>query len=108
VEQQLENLLGKDYIDIIPEAGPKTGFLSAIRRSGKYALMKCNWGPDYADPETYTDPFNETGTYNKPQNVEGYTDSNGKKIYTNLLEAANKRQRMSAHVIRHLLKRKRF
>jgi oligopeptide transport system substrate-binding protein len=88
VEQQLENLLGKDYIDIIPEAGPKTGFLSAVRRSGKYALMKCNWGPDYADPETYTDPFNETGTYNKPQNVEGYTDSNGKKIYTNLLEAA--------------------
>ena len=49
VEQQLEGLLGKDYIDVIPEAGPATGFLSAVRRSGKYAMMKCNWGPDYAD-----------------------------------------------------------
>lgn len=90
VQQQLENLLGKDYINIIPEAGPETGFLSAVRRTGKYALMKCNWGPDYADPQTYTDPFDAEGgtTYNKPELVQGYTDSNGKKTYTNLLDAA--------------------
>ena len=64
VEQQLENLLGTDYIDIIVEAGPSTGFLSAVRRSGDYALLKCNWGPDYADPQTYTDPFDYDNTYN--------------------------------------------
>lgn len=64
VESQLENLLGADYIDIICEAGPSSGFLSAVRRSGKYALLKCNWGPDYADPETYTDPFCDGSTYN--------------------------------------------
>ena len=64
VEQQLENLLGKDYIDIIVEAGPSTGFLGAVRRTGDYALMKCNWGADYADPQTWTDPFATDNSYN--------------------------------------------
>lgn len=64
VEQQLEALLGTDFIDIIIETGPSTGFLSEVRRSGKYALLKCNWGPDYADPQTYTDPFGDGNSYN--------------------------------------------
>jgi len=57
VEQQMESLLGTDFIDIIVEAGPADGFLTEVRRNGKFALMKCNWGADYADPETWTDPF---------------------------------------------------
>ena len=57
VEKQLEDTLGTDFIDIIVEAGPESGFLSSVRRSGKYALMRCNWGADYADPQTYTEPF---------------------------------------------------
>lgn len=64
VEQQLEDLLGADFIDIIIEAGPSTGFLSEVRRAGKYALLKCNWGPDYADPQTYTEPFKVDNSYN--------------------------------------------
>lgn len=64
VEQQLEGLLGEDFIDIIIEAGPSTGFLSEVRRTGKYCLLKCNWGPDYADPQTYTDPFSDGNSYN--------------------------------------------
>lgn len=64
VEQQLEGVLGTDYIDIIVEAGPSTGFLGAVRRTGDFALMKCNWGADYADPQTWTDPFGENNTYN--------------------------------------------
>lgn len=64
VEQQLEGLLGTDYIDIIVEAGPSSGFLSEVRRCGKYAFMLCNWGPDYADPETYTDPLYLDNSYN--------------------------------------------
>lgn len=67
IEQQLEGLLGADYIDIIVEAGPSTNFLSEVRRSGKYALMLCNWGPDYADPETYSDPWSLGYTYNWPE-----------------------------------------
>lgn len=63
VEQQVEGVLGTDFIDIIVEAGPETGFLSAVRGSGDYALMKCNWGADYADPQTWTEPFVDGGTY---------------------------------------------
>jgi len=63
LEQNLEGVLGTDYIDIIVQAGPDTGFLNE-RRAGNYALMKCNWGADYADPETWTDPFVEGSKYN--------------------------------------------
>ncbi len=62
VEQSLEKVLGTDYIDVIVQAGPDTGFLNE-RRAGNYALMKCNWGADYADPETWTDPFVEGSKY---------------------------------------------
>jgi oligopeptide transport system substrate-binding protein len=64
VEQQLESLLGSDFIDIIVEAGPSTGFLGAVRRSGLYAFMKCNWGADYADPQTWAEPFSSGNSYN--------------------------------------------
>ncbi len=67
IEQQLESLLGTDYIDIVLEAGPSTNFLSEVRKAGKYALMLCNWGPDYADPETYTDPWSLGFTYSWPE-----------------------------------------
>ena len=85
VEQQMENLLGTDFIDIIvtasSESGPKT------RRAGVYSMMKVNWGPDYADPNTYTDPFYE-GTYNWPQYATEYLDENGVSEYYKLVEAA--------------------
>lgn len=87
VEQQLEALLGSDYIDVIVEAGPSSGFLGEVRRSGKYALLKCNWGPDYADPNTYTDPFYD-GSYNWPELAQGYNDENGRSQYYNLVDAA--------------------
>jgi len=64
IKQQLEDLLGADFIDIIPEAGPAVGFLDNVRRTGGYALMKCNWGADYADPQTWTEPFSLGNTYN--------------------------------------------
>ncbi len=63
VEQAIERVLGADFVDIIVQAGPDTGFLGAIRRSGKYAFMKCNWGADYADPQTWTDPFADDSSY---------------------------------------------
>ena len=87
VEQQLEALLGTDYIDIIVEARPSSGFLRDVRRSNKFALMKCNWGPDYADPNTYTDPFYD-GTYNKPEMATEYLDENGVSEYYKLVDAA--------------------
>ncbi|MGI6164132.1 MAG: peptide ABC transporter substrate-binding protein [Bacillota bacterium] len=88
VEQQLEGLLGADYIDIIPVGFPPSGFLGATRSAGNYALQNCNWGPDYADPETYTEPFYPDGTYNWPEKAEGYMADNGKTIYQNMVDAA--------------------
>lgn len=88
IEQQVEKLLGTDYVDIIVEAGPSTGFLSEVRRPGKFALLEANWGPDYADPSTYTEPFSVDGTYNKPELAEGYKEANGQTVYLNLLEKA--------------------
>jgi oligopeptide transport system substrate-binding protein len=64
VEQQIEALLGSDFIDIIVEAGPSTGFLGAVRRTGAYSFMKCNWGADYADPQTWAEPFGSGNSYN--------------------------------------------
>ncbi len=75
LEQQLEAVLGTDYIDVIVEAGPSDGFLGAVRRSSDYMLMLCNWGADYADPETYTDPFYQA------QNADGSYDYGGRYAY---------------------------
>ncbi|WFR55966.1 peptide ABC transporter substrate-binding protein [Anaerocolumna sp. AGMB13025] len=90
VEQQLEALLGKDYIDIIVEAGPGTDFLSQVRRVGKYAFMLCNWGADYADPQTWTDPFTAENSYNfmdkAMNNGDGVADT--VKEYYSLVDAA--------------------
>ncbi len=88
IEQQMENLLGIDFIDIMIDPKPPTGFLSEVRRAGNYALLECNWGPDYADPETYTDPFTPDGTYNWPHLAEGYKEKNNKNKYENMINEA--------------------
>lgn len=79
-EQQMEELLGEDFIDLIIEAGPSQAFLTEVRRSGKYAILDCNWGPDYADPETYTDPFRRGGNYNFPEYITE-VDEEGNNLY---------------------------
>lgn len=58
-KQQLEGVLndGFDFIDILITAGPSDSFLSSVRRNGKFAFLQCNWGADYSDPQTETDPF---------------------------------------------------
>ena len=63
VEEQMENLLGRDFIDVIVLRGPETGFLTEIRSGGKYAFMKCRWGADYADPQTWAEPFQADSGY---------------------------------------------
>lgn len=90
VEQQLEDALGTDYIDVIPVGFPSTSFLSVTRRAGNYAFQECNWGPDYADPETFSDPFYPPAemNYNWPEKAEGYTAENGLSIYQNMIDEA--------------------
>lgn len=62
-KKQLEDTLGTDYVNVIVERGPDTGFLTAVRRNGKYALLLCNYGADFADPATYTEPFTADNTF---------------------------------------------
>ncbi|MBQ7114736.1 MAG: peptide ABC transporter substrate-binding protein [Clostridia bacterium] len=57
VKQQLEKVLGTDFIQLVLWAGPAENFLSETRSSGKYSLMRVRWGADYIDPQTWTDPF---------------------------------------------------
>ncbi len=64
VKQQLEEVLGTDYIEVINYPGPANNFLSAIRRTGKYGFMRCNWGLDFDDPVNLTEPFDEDNNYN--------------------------------------------
>lgn len=90
VEQQLESVLGTDYIDVIVEAGPTSGFLAEIRRSGKYGFMKCNWGLDFDDPVNLTEPFKQTNNYNFMFKATdpALMDENGNMEYYNLVEKA--------------------
>ena len=63
VEQQLEKLLGSDYIDIILDGYSNDDYLNTTRRAGNYSFMEVYWGPDYADPYTFTDPFRVSQKY---------------------------------------------
>ena len=46
IEQQLEGLLGTEYIDIVTIAGPANNYITEVRKAGKYGLMEEGWGPD--------------------------------------------------------------
>ena len=69
-------------------------FLSRDRlpRQDPAARLLCHagmpLGADYADPQTYTDPFVAGTNYNRPEFAVGYTDKNGKPMYDNLVAAA--------------------
>lgn len=64
LEQQLEELLGADFIDIIVVPYSGSDFLDATRRNGNYALQELNWGADFMDPETWADAFERKNNYN--------------------------------------------
>ncbi len=64
LEQQLEELLGTDYIDVVVVEFAGNSFLNETRRNGNYALQVLNWGADFMDPETWADPFHYKNSYN--------------------------------------------
>lgn len=57
LKQQLEEVLGTDFIVCELYGGPADSFLRQVRRNGMYGFMRCNWGADYEDPSTWTQPF---------------------------------------------------
>ena len=92
IKQQLEGVLGSDYITLELVPYPPTGFLKASRSSGKFSIMEMGWGPDYADPAGYTEIMTQTtsiGTkYSRPYLAEEYKDENGVSVYEKMLEDA--------------------
>lgn len=74
VSQQLEALFGKEYIHFVLEGYPATDYLNTTRRAGNYSFMMSYWGPDYADPETYTDPFALGQKYNYIYMADGMAE----------------------------------
>ena len=89
-EKQLEGNLGTDYIDVIVECGPDTGFLSAVRRSGKYAFLLCNYGADFSDPATYSVPFTADNTYSFWDKSDDSETQKLFKQYSELIKKAEK------------------
>ena len=87
LEQQLEGLLGADFIDIIVVEYAGTSFLNETRRNGNYAIQELNWGADFMDPETWADPFDRENSYNFfCHDTEGYrVFQNTKSEETNAL-----------------------
>ncbi|MDR1978248.1 MAG: peptide ABC transporter substrate-binding protein [Synergistaceae bacterium] len=69
IEQQMETLLGTDYIDIVLVTHPSTGYNQEVRGKGKYAIMEAGWGPDFADPLGSMDPVLSTALADRYSSV---------------------------------------
>lgn len=113
-KQQLENLLGSDYIQIELVPYPPTNYNKEARSSGKFSLMEMGWGPDYTDPAGYAETMTHDtsiGTkYSRPYLAEDLKDADGNSIYETMVEAArnetadvNKRYEMFAEAERYLI-----
>lgn len=70
-EQQLETLLGQDYIDITVLAGSATNYISETRSPGIWGFFEQGWGPDYQDPATFFEPFNYKWSFGFLEHIEG-------------------------------------
>ncbi len=57
IEQQMEGVLGTDFIDIVLVGYSGSSFNADIRNAGNWAFMEVGWGPDYADPMSGFDPL---------------------------------------------------
>ena len=65
-----------------------------LEEQGNYSLMEVNWGPDYADPETYTDPFARGSNYNFPEYCTE-TDENGQQPFMKSMKRLSMKQKLS-------------
>jgi len=88
VKQQLTDLLGADYIECIIEAGPSTGFLAEVRRTGKYAFMKLNNGSTIDDPDAWTTAFYKERNWNFLDKAKGADIEKLVAEYYGLVDAA--------------------
>ena len=91
VEQQMEKLLGADYIDIIPTPFPPTGFLRASRNSGRYSIGRLGWGPDYVDPLSALHPMmlaSGSKNWSRPHMARDYILPDGRSQFDAMTDEA--------------------
>lgn len=90
LKQQIEGVLGTDYIVCELWAGPSESFLNKTRRAGMYSFMRTNWGGDFVDPATWTDPFAENlysdGTVGNGYSAEGIHKGNSYNFFDQVLD----------------------
>lgn len=113
-KQQLENVLGSDYIRVELVPYPPTNYNKEARSSGKFSLMEMGWGPDYADPAGYAETMTHDtsiGTkYSRPYLAEDLKDAAGNSIYETMVNEArsetadtNKRYELFAEAEAYLI-----
>jgi oligopeptide transport system substrate-binding protein len=88
VAQQLVEVLGRDFIEPIIEAGPSANFLAEIRREGRYAFMKGNNGAVAPrDPESWVFAFQPTQNWNF---IDRGTGTETRRLYAQYVDLVNK------------------
>ena len=90
LKQQIEGVLGADYIKCELWAGPSESFLTKVRRSGMYSFMRTNWGGDFHDPATWSDAFaermNPSDALGNGYNPEGVHKGNSFNFFDQVLD----------------------
>lgn len=93
IEQQMEKLLGTDYIDIVLVGYPSTGFNNDVRNPGLFSMLIIGWGPDYVDPIGSMDFMLASAHSSKAGRIhlaEEYIEANGNGKFENMIIEANK------------------
>lgn len=80
IKQQMENLLGSDFIQIEPLNWSAGNFLTATRRAGNYAMQECNNEASYIDPLAFTVMFTRDNNFTFFFECEE-VDENGNNLY---------------------------
>lgn len=87
IKQQMESLLGSDFIEICFEAYISS-FLDFTRRCGNYAMQECNEEATFADPATFTMMFDEDNNFSFFYACEE-VDENGNNLFDVYMEKLN-------------------
>lgn len=92
VEQQMEGLLGKDFIDIILVPYAASGYNAASRNSGKFSFAELGWGPDFVDPLSGFDPLMQSAIGAKWGRIylaKDYVTADGRGRFEAMADEAN-------------------
>ena len=93
IEQQMEGVLGTDFIDIVLVGYSGSSFNADIRNAGDWAFMEVGWGPDYADPMSGFDPLLKSSIGSRYGSIfmaeDGYDESLGYGTFEKMALEAN-------------------